>query len=65
MRKYNNIYLIIAALLMLNLFSTSVLALDSDNDTIPDEMDNCVNIPNVEQFDNNNKNISSKIDEEI
>ncbi len=54
MLKQNKLFIIMGTLLVLNLYITSVFAIDSDNDTILDETDNCINIANIEQFDNDN-----------
>ena len=53
------------ALVLLNLLVTSALAADTDNDSIDDSIDNCTNIPNIEQRDTDNDGYGNRCDVDI
>ena len=52
----------IFTLLLLLGFHSLCLALDSDGDTITDDMDNCITLSNVEQIDSDNDGFGNRCD---
>ena len=54
--------IIVIILVQSKIFSNDVFAIDTDNDSIEDNIDNCINIPNIEQRDSDEDGFGDRCD---